>query len=393
MPPSKCRHEMWPMAILPCKASKGYKTVRSQSPKRAVTPLPLHRHLGVALLTDAGRIVGATPAFAEVVGSSVQSILGQSVFVFFQSLTPLTSRTQLNDSTNIVVERLGKSYCLAFHKIARGAAGSFVGLLYPIGESGFESRLLHRDRLAMLGELTATTAHELAGTLSVIANNAEVVLAIEGLDEELRSSMELMRDESQRVTGLLRDLIQLASNRPPDIKPLDIVAIVEKSVGLVRRQVPHKNLKVRFEIELGLPQVPGDAGHLQQLLTNLLKNAWDASQSQQEIIVYIQSARRRNRKRGVEIAIVDSGQGIEPDELEHIFDPFYSTKPSGEGTGLGLAIVRRIATAHDGEVRLTSNPGEGTRASVILPVYPIQHQQSKPTHLVADSKNLLNQLH
>jgi|GEM_PF-2850478 len=381
------------MAILPCKASKGYKTVRSQSPKRAVTPLPLHRHLGVALLTDAGRIVGATPAFAEVVGSSVQSILGQSVFVFFQSLTPLTSRTQLNDSTNIVVERLGKSYCLAFHKIARGAAGSFVGLLYPIGESGFESRLLHRDRLAMLGELTATTAHELAGTLSVIANNAEVVLAIEGLDEELRSSMELMRDESQRVTGLLRDLIQLASNRPPDIKPLDIVAIVEKSVGLVRRQVPHKNLKVRFEIELGLPQVPGDAGHLQQLLTNLLKNAWDASQSQQEIIVYIQSARRRNRKRGVEIAIVDSGQGIEPDELEHIFDPFYSTKPSGEGTGLGLAIVRRIATAHDGEVRLTSNPGEGTRASVILPVYPIQHQQSKPTHLVADSKNLLNQLH
>jgi signal transduction histidine kinase len=352
-------------------ASKNQIT-SSSIPSNVVPFLFEHASVGCALVASDGRVVSVTRAFAEMLDCPINVLFGQSIFKMLTCSNTSKPRTLLEEGQTSTVTRSGRSLSWTVHKIARGAAltGYYVGLLCDEGQlKAFERKLVHRDRLAMIGESTAAIAHELAGPMNVIANNAELLLGQDGTVEDSRETLLIMRDEAFRLIELVRDILCLARDTPLNICAQDALKLVKKWVRLIGPQLPYKNIQLRIEAEPNLPPVAGDAQRLQQVFFNLITNACDASPSGREVLVQLRGAELEGGDPAVEITIVDGGDGIAASDLKQVFEPFFSTKPVGEGTGLGLAIAHRIVTAHRGELHLVSKPGEGARATVLLPVY------------------------
>jgi PAS domain S-box-containing protein len=332
-----------------------------------------HRSVGFALMACDGHIVSVTRSFAEMLGYHVRPLVGQNIFNILTSADSGKARGLLAEGTSIpVLTRDGKSLCWIVHKIARGAtlAGYYVGLLCDETQrEELERQLMHQDRLAMLGCLTAAMAHEIAGPLNLIANNAELLLGEEGIHRETRESLMLMRDEAHRLADLLRDVMSYAGDAPLRITSLDIVKLVERSVRLLNHQQPCRNISLKVEAEADLPEVAGDGQRLQQVFFNLLKNACDASPDGSQVHVQVRRVELKNGGTAIEVVIKDHGEGFSPSDAERLFQPFVSSKPLGEGTGLGLPIAHRIVAAHHGELQLNSTPGIGTEAIVRLPAF------------------------
>ncbi len=334
---------------------------------------PGYGTVGCALVEPDGRIVSVTRSFAALLDSEVGLFFGQSIFDLVTQDEDLEHCSLLLEGQKMRVLRSdGRSLSWSAYKIAPGAilGGYYVGLLWDERElEGLERRLVHRDRLASLGELTAGVAHEIAGPLNVIANNAELLLDEVGMTLGARQGLTTMRNEAFRLGGLLQDILGFARNAPPKIEGHDAVRLVRKSLDLFNQHLSGKKVSWRIEAESGLPPVGGEAEQLQQVFFNLFKNARDASPDCGEVVILVRRQSPRRPGAGIEFVILDKGEGIAASDLKHIGEPFFTTKPAGQGTGLGLAIVQRILAAHQGSLKLTSSPGEGTSAIVLLPVF------------------------
>ncbi len=336
-------------------------------------PLFEQKPVGCALMDRDGRIVSVTRSFAKMLGCQGSRLSGRSVF-------DILARKDSSKRQNLLIEGAvfrvitldtDRLFWWNVHRIAPGAVlgGYYVGLLYQTSDLElFEHQLAKLDRLALLGGLSAEMAHEIAGPLSVIANNADLLLEENGVDHEARQFLITMRDEAYSLGNILHDFLFVAREATPQIGAQNIVRLIETPVRLLRLRCHRENISLRIEAEPDLPQVAGDAERLQQVFFNLLKNACDASPQGGEVRIQVGRAEASQRPAMLEVAIVDQGEGIDPKEVERIFQPFYSTKPPGQGTGLGLPISRRIVGAHHGELRIKGTPGVGTRAVVLLPI-------------------------
>lgn len=329
---------------------------------------------GCALMEHDGRIISVTSSFARMLDSEVETLFGQSVFdLMTMDGDPGPSRLLLEgQKMSVVLPTDGRSLCWSVCRIAPGTilGGYYIGIISESDErERFEGRQVHRQGLAMLGGLTAEVAHEIAGPLNLIANNSELLLGEDGLTPDARQGLTSMRNEAFRLCSLLQDILGFARNAPLKIKGHDAVGLVKKSLELFKHQPRGKKISWRIEAEGGLPLVGGEAERLQQVFFNLFKNAWDASPDSGEIVILVRHQRPKRDGAGIEFVIVNKGEGIAPFDLKKIGEPFFTTKPVGQGTGLGLAIVQRILAAHQGSLSLASSLGEGTRATVWLPVY------------------------
>lgn len=340
------------------------------------------RSVGCALMAGDGRIMSVTQSFARMVGCPARLLFGQSIFGVLTRIDESNAAGLLVEGTATAIARNEGTFLWTAYKIARGAAlgGYYVGLLRDEGHAnGLELRLAQRDRLAMLGGLTAAMAHEIAGHVNVIANNAELLLD-DGVDEENRESLAVMREEAHRLGALLHDILGMARDTPLNIRPQNIVKLLEKTVRLLHHQHCHQNISMRIEAEPNLPLAAGDAERLLQVFLNIVKNARDASADGEEVLINVTTGKLRGGEPAVQIRVSDKGCGISASNLPRIFDPFFSTKPLEKGTGLGLSIARRIVTAHRGELELSSRPGEGTCALVQIPIF----SSNGGTRVVAD---------
>lgn len=241
------------------------------------------------------------------------------------------------------------------------------------GEVAALSRSLNRmvDRLRGLirsqQQLLADTSHELRNPLTVIRTNLSMLRR--DLPETVRSEIvDESEAEAGRMSRLVSDLLllaQLDTGQGIEQAPVRLDQVVPSVVGAVRNAYPDRIITVR------LPVVPaillGDSDRLRQVLSNLLENAIRYSPAETDVDVSLDVAGDH-----VELAVQDRGSGIAPDHLPHIFDRFYrvdkARSRSTGGAGLGLAIVREIVEAHGGTVSASSEPGRGTRFSVLLPV-------------------------
>ncbi len=355
-------------------------------PFKTISPTPTGQSsVGCALLEHDGRIVSVTRSFARMVGCGVKPLFGQSVFDALM-LAPETHRLSLlsEGSTIPVRARLnGRPLCWNVHKIAPGAAlsGYYIGLLCEDNSrESSEPHFTRNNHTASLGGITATVAHEIAGPLNVIANTAELLLEENAVDQDTRHFLLIMRDEAQRLGILLQDLLSL--NRELNLKTSaqDCAAVVHSVMELFYHQCASKHINLRVKAEPNLPPVAADAARLRQVFFNLIKNACDASPSRSEVRIDLRSAKLEKNQPAVEIVIRDRGEGIEPDNLKHVCTPFFSTKGSGLGTGLGLTVVQQIVSAHRGEFRIISKVGEGTQASVLLPVFKSENGSNETRH-------------
>jgi signal transduction histidine kinase len=224
------------------------------------------------------------------------------------------------------------------------------------------SRLTEAERLAALGELAASVAHEIRNPLSAIVN-ATALLEREGRlsDGDRAATIGAVKKEARRLNAILSDFLRFA--RPVEPKRVegnlrDVVAHVAALIG--EQQAAQPWLELQTRIEPSLPNFAFDPDQLTQVLWNVSLNAIEAMKGRGRLLIH---GRRDGQEVVIEVA--DTGPGISPEDLRRVFEPFYSKRSSG--TGLGLPIARRIVIAHGGRIEVDSVVGEGTRALIRLP--------------------------
>jgi signal transduction histidine kinase len=230
-----------------------------------------------------------------------------------------------------------------------------------------EEALKWRDRLAAMGELASTVAHEVRNPLNAVGMTAQRLrreflgTVPEAAPErgELVELLSTMASETKRIERIVQQFLEYA--RPPRLapEPVDLGALIEDVAGRARPLAEARGIRLdAAATEAGTATV--DAAQLRQALDNLLRNAVEATPAGGVVSV---SARRESKGHAIDVR--DTGRGIEPDQLPRIFDLYFTTKP--EGTGVGLAVTQQIVTAHGGTIEVGSRPGEGTTMTVRLP--------------------------
>jgi two-component system NtrC family sensor kinase len=230
-----------------------------------------------------------------------------------------------------------------------------------------EEELIQSKKLASLGVLTAGVAHELTNPLnniSMIAQNYHDLYP--RLNEEQRVGfMDLVDQETVRIQKIVKNLLDFS--KPKDAIPheADINAVIQKTLMLVQNMIDVSNIETLVNPAEGLPHVFVDENQMQQVLVNLITNAVQAMPQGGKLYIGTRAGRSG---RSVELTVMDTGKGIAPEYLPHIFDPFFSTKGEG-GTGLGLSVSYGIIKNHRGEIRVESKVGVGTTFTIELPIW------------------------
>jgi len=224
------------------------------------------------------------------------------------------------------------------------------------------------ERLAALGQMAGTLAHELGTPLNSVLGYVQL-LRREALPSDQREKLAIVESQIQRMIDDIRSVLDRTRDVPVRRSPVDVAMLVADAATLVSTRLVARAIELHTELVDGLPPVSADALGLRQVLLNLLTNAIDATPPGGLIRVSAGIVRDDQRQRPqMELAVADSGHGMSPAEMRRAFEPFYTTKAPERGTGLGLVIVEHIVRAHGGHVDAESAPGRGTTVRVRLPL-------------------------
>ncbi len=223
--------------------------------------------------------------------------------------------------------------------------------------------LTAKERLAALGQLAGTLAHELGNPLNSISGHVQLLERRGGLPEDVQQDLATVEAEVARMTGVIRRFLDSTRGLRPAPEPVDVAGLLAEALDMSLSAEARSRLRVTREVSRDLGGVVTDPGLVRHVVTNLVANAVDAMPQGGELHLFA-------RIEGGELAlgVRDTGAGIAPEERRRIFEPFYTTKPRGKGTGLGLAICREIARALRGRIDVESSPGQGSTFTLFLPL-------------------------
>ncbi|HUR53135.1 MAG TPA: PAS domain S-box protein [Gemmataceae bacterium] len=229
-------------------------------------------------------------------------------------------------------------------------------------------QLWQAARLAGVGELAASIAHELNNPLGTVSLRVEGVLSKTPHDDPRRKALEVVDQEVERMAGLVANLLQFSRAGRDQVSTVDVCEEVTKTAELTRHHLRRRGVELVTEFEPSVPIIFADRQQLRQVLLNLFTNAGDAMSGGGRLTTRVRPAVLPGERPAVAIDVADTGVGIPAEYLPRVFEPFFTTKDEGKGTGLGLAICRRIVGEHRGTLELDSRLGEGTVVRVTLPV-------------------------
>jgi signal transduction histidine kinase len=234
-------------------------------------------------------------------------------------------------------------------------------------ELELERRLQHADRLATIGTLASGLAHEIGTPMGVIRARAEYLLHSKPPAAKLAEGLEIIITQIDRVSGIVRMLLNYARAREPVRATCDLRSIVEHSLNLLETEAARR--RVRITRDLGdRPLVAEcDADQLQQVFINLAVNALDAMAAEGGTLEVAADVSGSNGIRQARVTFADSGPGVPPQARSRVFDPFFTTKEPGKGTGMGLAVSQSIMRDHGGDLSFESG-ADGARFFVTLPL-------------------------
>jgi C4-dicarboxylate-specific signal transduction histidine kinase len=230
--------------------------------------------------------------------------------------------------------------------------------------------LAHVGRVSVMGQLSASLAHEVNQPLCAIALNAEAVRrTLDGRAPtrfDMRAALDDIVLHSRRASAIIGRMRALFRNETTERRPLDVNATIGDVTTLVHGEVARHGIALSYALDASLPPVQGDVVQLQQVMLNLLVNACEALEAAEagQRALTITTARREPGH--VEISVRDTGPGVAGHDTERLFAPFVTSKPNG--LGMGLAICRSIVESHGGRIWATRNDDRGLTVHVVLPV-------------------------
>jgi len=303
----------------------------------------------VALNEDAVALLGG-PA-VEAVGAPLATLLGADATAILAP--PCVCRVAADGSRRALVARSSAT---------DGAV--IVALSDASAEEHLRTHIDQAERLASIGELLSSVAHELNNPLTSVLGFAELLLSEEDASHP-RTELECIRDEAQRCRRIVQNLLDLARAEQMQMQPVLLQDVLRKVEEFRAYAAQAQGIEMRIEIEPDLPFVMGDFHRLVQATLNLATNAEYAIANRQGDRRIVLRAARDNGLLALEVE--DNGPGVSGEMRDRIFEPFFTTKPRGRGTGLGLSLVRATAEAHGGTVRVERAASGGARFVLHLP--------------------------
>ena len=233
-----------------------------------------------------------------------------------------------------------------------------------------EIKLIQYEKQASIGKLAGGVAHEINNPLTGIFTFTHMLLRRKDIPEEVRSDLETIAQETERVRKIVKGLLDFSRQTELDREPTDVNRVVRVTISLVENQALIKGISLNFEPGEGLPMITLDRNQMQSVLLNIIINALDATEPGGSITITtgIGVSAIKPGQKGIKIVCTDTGCGIPQENLDKLFDPFFTTKEVGHGTGLGLSVSYGIVERHGGTIWVQSMVGHGSTVTVWLPI-------------------------
>lgn len=283
-----------------------------------------------------------------------------------------------------------------------GLTGVFAVVADETEEVELRKALERSQRMGEIGTLAGGLAHDFNNVLSALSENVALALTDEGVPQITRSRLLEMQTALKKGAALTQRLMRYSRAQDIQMAPLEINDVVNAAIDLTRPLFKSR-VHVKTELSDGLPFLQGDFARLEQVMINLIVNALDAMPEGGELTIHTElvsgdslspgrgqavvfrkggakavSFAKSKPKEFVLVSVADTGIGIPTQLQTQIFEPFFSTKPSGKGTGLGLSIAQTIVRQHKGDIKLQSTQGSGTTFRIYLPVAKASSSTTKP---------------
>jgi PAS domain S-box-containing protein len=334
---------------------------------------------------DQMHLIGCNKAFEKAVSHSKSEIIGNTTQYLFsdqkaslfsmksdlqiaKDMEPISYELPVNLAGNVLSNVI--FYKSAFKNID-GKFGGIIGVLLDVTKErkmqmerdNLQSSLIQNNKLASLGELAGSIAHELNNPLSIIMGFSQVLSRNKSLDAQIEKGLKNIYDAALRSQNIIKNMLEFARTNSSDIRNIDLNNVVKSTLLIVEKDFAKAGIEIIKDLITISVFIKSNAMQMQQVILNFLLNAKDAMPSGGEITIKteVQSC-------SYVLSISDTGSGIPPDIVSKIFDPFFTTKEVGKGTGLGLSICYGIVKNLKGEISVESVVGKGTAFYIKFPI-------------------------
>ncbi|MCG3118417.1 MAG: Adaptive-response sensory-kinase SasA [bacterium] len=328
-------------------------------------------------LDAAGKILAVNRSGAEVLGYAVPELVGQSVLAVFDE----EDKESVQQHLAACVQNPQRTYHWEFRKVRKDGGRLWVRetaravrdtngktIILIVCEDITETRLLQQktermERLAALGQLSATIAHEIRNPLGSIRLNVQYLAGRLPIPPPYQKTFNQIKQGIDKIQDIITGILDFSRPAVPELRKTNLHKVLESSLRSTQHELEMAGIRLRTNYQAAAPEAWIDANLLGQVFVNLILNATDAMESGGELTI-----RTVSRDETIEIQIADTGKGIPPEDLEKIYDPFFTTKT--DGIGLGLAFVTRIVEQHRAQIIVESQIGKGTQFTLLLPIAP-----------------------
>jgi len=365
-------------------------------------------HDGILILNaDSGQIVDVNPYLIELLGIPKEKLLGQELWELGRFKDIIASKIAfaelqergytryenlpLEDREGIIrqVEFVSNTYLAGESRVIQcnirditerkladedlrrtnqSLERALAELLTKTQElAAMTQQLWQASKLATMGELAASVAHELNNPLATISLHSEILLAQIAEGDPNRRSLLVIEQEVDRMATLVSQLLVFSRRGSKQIATLDICEELTHSLNLIQYHLRSHNVDIVNDCATVLPTVEADRQQLHQVFLNIICNASDAMPQGGTLTVRSRVGVMPGAQSAVVIEFTDTGTGVQTGDLPKLWEPFFTTKPEGKGTGLGLAICRRIVEEHRGTIEIKTGPGKGATVRITLP--------------------------
>ena len=353
---------------------------------------------GIGIRDTAGALVFVNRRFAEMLGYQLEEMIGRNVFdlvapEFRQAMSESGERRKFSGaSEQLDLEFMHKdgsriSVILNASPLfdAHGNYQGALGMLTDITQrKQLEAQLLQSQKIEAVGRLAGGIAHDFNNLLTAIRGHVELLLSEASHDSAFYGDIDEIRKAADRAAALTQQLLAFSRRQILQPRVIEIDRIVGDMNTLLRRLIG-EDIQLETDLKAAHTCVRADPGQIEQVLLNLAVNARDAMPQGGVLVIatrvadidddFVQANPGARAGRHVELAVGDSGVGMDEETLSHLFEPFFTTKELGKGTGLGLATVYGIIKQSDGYIRVVSEADQGTRFEIFLPVV---HESPSP---------------